>query len=134
MNSVSEDCVDALNAWNIKIICYNLFNSHNDSEKLLMGYYNLFWRCYNVSVLLTTQLQRAFNVPFQPEKLNKRILLEINKRPPNKLENKFKFLHRNMSVFCLALEQAAQGSGGVTVPGNGQEICRRGTERRGQWA
>lgn len=83
-----------------------------------------------MSLLLTTQLQRAFSVPFQPEKLNKGILLEINKRPPNKLENKFEFLHRNVSVFCLALEQTAQGSGGVTDPGNGQEICRC-TEGRG---
>ena len=33
-----------------------------------------------------------------------------------------------------ALEQAAQGGGGVTIPGGGQEPWRCGTEGRGQWA
>ena len=30
--------------------------------------------------------------------------------------------------------QAAQGSGGVTVPGGVQEACRCGTEGHGGWA
>ena len=33
-----------------------------------------------------------------------------------------------------ALAQAAQGGGGVTVPGGVQELWRCGTEERGQWA
>ena len=33
-----------------------------------------------------------------------------------------------------ALAQAAQGSGGVTVPGGVQEVWRCGTEGHGQWA
>jgi len=28
----------------------------------------------------------------------------------------------------------AQGGGGVTVPGGVQEVCRCGTEGRGEWA
>jgi len=33
-----------------------------------------------------------------------------------------------------AVAQAAQGGGGVTVPGGVQEPCRCGTEGRGEWA
>ncbi len=33
-----------------------------------------------------------------------------------------------------AVAQAAQGGGGVTVPGGVQEPWRCGTEGRGQWA
>ena len=32
------------------------------------------------------------------------------------------------------MAQAAQGDGGVTVPGGAQELWRCGTEERGQWA
>ena len=32
------------------------------------------------------------------------------------------------------MAQAAQGGGGVTVPGGVQELWRCGTEERGQWA
>ena len=34
----------------------------------------------------------------------------------------------------LGMEQAAQGAGGVTVPGGFQEKCRCGTEGCDQWA
>jgi len=33
-----------------------------------------------------------------------------------------------------AVAQAAQGSGGVTISGDVQEMCRRDTEGCGQWA
>jgi len=33
-----------------------------------------------------------------------------------------------------ALAKAAQGGGGVTVPGGVQEMCRCGTEGHGLWA
>ena len=32
------------------------------------------------------------------------------------------------------LAEAAQGGGGVTVPGGAPGLCRCGTEGRGQWA
>ena len=35
---------------------------------------------------------------------------------------------------CSASAQAAQGSGGVTIPGGVQEKGRRGAEGCGQWA
>ena len=43
----------------------------------------------------------------------------------------FKFLLRKSGE---ALAQAAQGSGGVTVPGGDREPWRCGTGGRGQWA
>ena len=33
----------------------------------------------------------------------------------------------------VVLEQAAQGDGGVTIPGGFQEPCGCGTEGHGQW-
>ena len=33
-----------------------------------------------------------------------------------------------------SLERAAQGGGGVTIPGGVQGMCRCVTERHGQWA
>jgi len=38
---------------------------------------------------------------------------------------------KNYSLSVQVLEQAAQGSGGVTVPGGAQEMCRCGTARCG---
>lgn len=44
-------------------------------------------------------------------------------------QEKFLFI-----LSCWALEQAAQGDGGITVPGGVQEVCECGMEGSGQRA